>query len=112
MPPFLYMQKVTLSKPFKFAHRGHTVIEIPVGTHEVSDECAQAAKDAKVLKSRKTIEGEADQPGWIEVITENPDQPDDVEADDEAAAEKAGEAAKADTAPSDKADQAPSNKAK
>ena len=42
--------KITLSKPWKYAHRGHTVIEYDTGEHEVSDECAAAAKEAGVIK--------------------------------------------------------------
>ena len=42
--------KITLSKPWKYAHHGHTVVEYEAGDHDVSEECAAAAKDAGILK--------------------------------------------------------------
>jgi len=43
------MPSVTLAKPFRFSPNGIDIMDYPPGKHDVSDRCAQAAKEAGVL---------------------------------------------------------------
>jgi len=43
------MPPVTFAKPFKFSPNGIDIVDHAPGKHDVSDRCAQAAKEAGVL---------------------------------------------------------------
>jgi len=43
------MRSVKFSKSFRFSPNGIDIVDYPPGKHDVSDRCAQAAKEAGVL---------------------------------------------------------------
>lgn len=48
------MQNVEFAKPFRFSPNGVEVVDYLPGKHDVSDRCAQAAKEAGVLATTKS----------------------------------------------------------